>query len=288
MDFSHRPIGVFDSGIGGLSVLQALQRQLPQERFVYLADSGHAPYGDAHAPATDAFIQQRAAAIARYLCAQHRIKALVIACNTATAAAADMLRARMPELPVIGVEPALKPAAALTRTGHVAVLATRSTLGSARFAQLRARHQRSAGRDVHFHLQACDGLARAIERSASAQEAQVQVLCTRYTRALGRFGLDAGAMDTVVLGCTHYAFAAPLLRELLGPPVRLLETGEPVARHTRHVLRQTARLAPEAPPPPQAAQPPPLLLLTTGAAPALRRAAQHWLGVAAPCCVWKD
>src|SRR5256885_11634167 len=107
------PIGVFDSGIGGLSVLQALRHELPHERFVYLADSGNAPYGDARG---DAFVQQRTRTIARHLREQHQIKVLVIACNTATAAAVDMLRAEMPELPLIGVEPAIKPASLSSQT----------------------------------------------------------------------------------------------------------------------------------------------------------------------------
>ncbi|GAO23885.1 glutamate racemase [Alicycliphilus sp. B1] len=128
-----RPIGVFDSGIGGLSVLQALRHELPHEDFVYLADSGNAPYGDAKG---EAFVQQRTLAIARWLRAQHGIKALVVACNTATAAAVEQLRATLPDLPAIGVEPALKPAAARSQTHHVGVLATRGTVGSARFQRL--------------------------------------------------------------------------------------------------------------------------------------------------------
>ena len=131
------PIGVFDSGIGGLSVLQALRHELPHERFVYLADSGNAPYGDARG---DAFVQQRTRTIARHLREQHQIKVLVIACNTATAAAVDMLRAEMPELPLIGVEPAIKPASLSSQTGHVGVMATRGTESSARFAQIGRAH----------------------------------------------------------------------------------------------------------------------------------------------------
>ena len=131
-DTAQQPIGVFDSGVGGLSVLQALRAELPLERFVYLADSGHAPYGERG----DAYVAARTHAISDFLCAQHHIKALVVACNTATAAAIHEARARHPQLPLVGVEPALKPAVAATRTGRIGVMATRGTLASAKFAQL--------------------------------------------------------------------------------------------------------------------------------------------------------
>jgi len=280
MLFPPRPIGVFDSGIGGLSVLQALRQQLPHERFVYLADSGHAPYGDANTAADCALVQQRARAIAAWLRARHNIKALVIACNTATAAAADMLRACMPDLPIVGVEPALKPAARLTRTGHVGVLATRATLGSTRFARLLQQQ----GSGVQFHLQACDGLARAIERGGAAQQRadpDAGTLCVRYARALGPFGTHNGAIDTLVLGCTHYAFMQPALRASLGPVLHLLETGAPVARHTQALLRKNGLLADGAE---DATAQASMRFFTTAAPDALRCAVQHWLQIHAPCC----
>ena len=127
------PIGVFDSGIGGLSVLNALQAALPNENFIYLADNGHAPYGERDT----AHVLARSRAVAQYL-ARQKIRALVIACNTATAAAIDLLRTQHPHLPIIGVEPALKPAVALSKTGRIGVMATRSTLTSARFQALLA------------------------------------------------------------------------------------------------------------------------------------------------------
>ncbi|MBA3937771.1 MAG: aspartate/glutamate racemase family protein [Planctomycetes bacterium] len=146
------PIGVFDSGIGGLSILRALRAELPGEDFVYFSDAGHAPYGERD----DAFVAQRSAGIARALVDGHGIKALVIACNTATAAAVQLLReAHGHALPVVGVEPALRPAASLTRTRRVAVFATRGTLASAKF---RALHDSLAGH-AEFLLQPCDGLA---------------------------------------------------------------------------------------------------------------------------------
>jgi glutamate racemase len=275
------PIGVFDSGIGGLSVLQALRHELPHERFVYLADSGNAPYGDARG---DAFVQQRTRAIARHLREQHQIKVLVIACNTATAAAVDMLRAEMPDLALIGVEPAIKPASLSSQTGHVGVLGTRGTVGSARFARLVAEH----GGRVQFHAQACDGLAKAIELSteqplpADPMATEVAALCARYVEALGRFGHKTGEMDTLVLGCTHYIFAREPLRKLLGPDIQFIDTGAPVARQTRRVLERLDALAPESGPAPAADTQ--MQLMTTGSLQALQSAAQRWLDLPERCC----
>ncbi len=266
------PIGVFDSGIGGLSVLRALQAELPHERFVYLADAGHAPYGERG----DAFVAARTHAIADHLRGAHGIKALVVACNTATAAAIDEVRARHPDLPVVGVEPALKPAVAATCTGRVGVMATRGTLASARFARLLA----ALAAKAEFIVQPCPGLALAIERSAlpgaegAREAARIEALCADATRAMGRFGTTPGAIDTLVLGCTHYVFAEPVLRRLLGPQVLLVETGAPVARQARRLLGRVGRLAP-----PAAA--PAALLLTTGDVAPLQAAATRWLTVPA-------
>lgn len=278
-----RPIGVFDSGIGGLSVLQALRHELPHEHFVYLADSGNAPYGDAKG---DAFVQERTLAIARWLRRQHDIKALVVACNTATAAAVERLRAALPELPAIGVEPALKPAAARSQTHHVGVLATRGTVGSARFQRLRDVHSAHA----RFSVQACDGLARAIEQSteeplpAAASTEKIRALCAQYTGALGGFGLKTGDIDTLVLGCTHYVFAKDLLRALVGPDVQLIDTGAAVARQTRRILSQAGALASELAQDGRPAAPGRIELYTTGQLGALQAAAERWLDLPAQCC----
>jgi glutamate racemase len=226
---SEHPIGVFDSGVGGLSVLRALQAELPQERFVYVADNGHAPYGDRG----DTHVIRRSHAIADYLSASHGIKALVVACNTATAAAIHTLRAANADLPIIGIEPALKPASASSKSGVVGVMATRATLHSEKFARLLDSLQGRA----RFNLQPCDGLADAIERSDTER---VSALCATYTQAMGRFGSAAGEMDTLVLGCTHYPFVADTLQTLVGPQTALLEGGTPVARHTRRLLEQSA------------------------------------------------
>ncbi|WP_137895969.1 glutamate racemase [Ramlibacter sp. 2FC] len=273
------PIGVFDSGIGGLSVLQALRAELPHERFVYLADSGHAPYGERG----DAFVAARTHAISAYLRERYGIKALVVACNTATAAAIHEARAAHPDLPVVGVEPALKPAVAISRTGRIGVIGTRGTLASAKFARLLASLQGQA----EFVVQPCDGLAHAIERStaqalpADPASTEIRALCARYTGAMGRFGQAPGEIDTLVLGCTHYVFAQDDLRALLGPEIQLIATGEPVARQTRRLLQVAGRLAPsQGEAPTQDA----VQLLTTGALDPLQAAAARWLQLPADCC----
>lgn len=255
-----RPIGVFDSGVGGLSILRALRAELPSEDFVYFSDAGHAPYGEKG----EAFVSDRSLAIAVDLLEKHRIKGLVVACNTATAAAVHLLRAKHTRLPVVGVEPALKPAAALTKTGRVAVLATRGTLGSAKFQALRD----SLRQQAEFVLVPCDGLAAAIE---TGDDAQVRELCRRYTLQAGGFGTAPGEIDTLVMGCTHYPFAADVFRELLGPAIQLVETGEPVARQTRRLLEAQGLLNP--------AGSGRVEWQTTGSSEALRAAASRWLAL---------
>jgi glutamate racemase len=255
-----QPIGVFDSGVGGLSVLRALRSELPQEDFVYFSDAGHAPYGEKG----EQFVSDRSLAIAVDLLEQHRIKSLVVACNTATAAAVHLLRAKHTHLPVVGVEPALKPAAALTRTGHVAVLATRGTLSSTKFRNL----QQSLSEQATFVTVPCDGLAAAIEND---DPQQIRELCARYTKEVCCFGSAPGEIDTLVLGCTHYPFAADIFRELLGPDIQLVETGEPVARQTRRLLEAQDLLNPGG----SGA----VRWNTTGNPEALRSAASRWLGL---------
>lgn len=258
-----QPIGVFDSGVGGLSILRALRAELPAEDFIYLADAGFAPYGER----PEAFVVERARAVAQRLRDEHAIKALVIACNTATAAAVQLLRGELPGLPIVGVEPALKPALALTRTGRIGVLATRGTLASAKFASLL---QSLPDHQAQFLLQPCDGLADAIENH---DEARIDALCHRYTGELGSFGSGAGEIDTLVLGCTHYPFAQDTLRALLGPSVQIVETGLPVARQTRRVLDAAGLLRPGT------AAGSTVRYLSTGDEALLRRSAARWLGI---------
>ena len=286
MPQASSPIGVFDSGVGGLSVLRALLAAMPHERFVYLADSANAPYGERG----DAFVAARTHAITEYLCQQHHIKALVVACNTATAAAIHEVRSSHPELPLVGLEPAVKPALAVTKTGHVGVIGTRGTLTSAKFGKLMA----SMADQAHFVVQPCDGLAHAIERSvalpAAAPDSPVSTtetgaLCERYVQAMGSFGTGPGQMDTLVLGCTHYIFVAHELRALVGPEVQFIETGEPVARQTRRLLEAAGLLAlPPSGQPTSPEGPEPVQLLTTGPVAMMQAAAQRWLNLPARLC----
>lgn len=295
MSLSTSPIGVFDSGVGGLSVLRSLMEAMPHERFVYLADSAHAPYGERG----DSYVSARTHAITDYLCQHHGIKALVVACNTATAAAIHEVRSSRPELPLVGLEPAIKPALAATKTGHIGVIGTRGTLTSDKFARLMA----SVSGRAHFVVQPCDGLAHAIERSVALPPAapgcavsatETGALCERYLRAMGEFGAAPGQMDTLVLGCTHYIFVADELRALAGPDVQFIETGQPVARQTWRLLEVAGLLSPRSrargyggssDAPAQALGPGcSIQLLTTGPVQMLEAAASRWLGLPAQCC----
>lgn len=249
--------------MGGLSILRALRAELPFEDFVYVADSSHAPYGERD----DCFVVARSRAITQHLLAQQhgKIKALVIACNTATAAAIHLLRQEQAGLPIIGVEPALKPAVACSATRRIGVMATRGTLGSAKFRTL----VESLASQADFVCQPCDGLADAIERQDTAK---IIALCAQYTGAMGQFGTHSGQIDTLVLGCTHYPFASEYLSKLVGPDVRLVDNGEPVARQTR---RRLTALSPDD-------VPGHCVLLTTGAGATLQHAAQQWLALDCP------
>ena len=213
-------IGVFDSGVGGLSVLQHIRRSLPDARLIYLADSAHVPYGDKSAH----YIEQRAITLTRFLIEQGA-DAIVIACNTATAAAATSLRQHF-SCPVIGMEPAVKPAVLATKSGVVGVLATIGTLESARFAALLERY---AG-DVDIVTQGCPGLVEQVE-AGDLHGIRTRDLIERYTAPL----LSRGA-DTLILGCTHYPFLASLIRDIVGTGVTIVDTGEAVARQLQRRL----------------------------------------------------
>lgn len=218
---SEAPIGVFDSGVGGLSILGEIRRQLPRESLLYVADSGHVPYGEK----SREYILARCRQIAAFLLEQ-RAKALVIACNTATVAAIAELREQYPLLPIVGLEPAIKPAAALTRCGVIGVLATTGTLASARYALLRDQFAGNA----HVIAQACPGLVECVERGELHSPA-TRTLLQRYVQPL----LERGC-DTLVLGCTHYPFLRALLAELLPPSVQLTDSGPAVARQLERRL----------------------------------------------------
>lgn len=229
------PIGVFDSGIGGLSVLRHICAHLPHEHLLYFADSGFAPYGGK----PEAVIVARTLGIAEFLL-QQGAKALVVACNTATAASIKAVRERYPLLPVVGVEPGLKPAAAATRSKVVGVLATERTLASSKFTLL--HEQIGAATGVQFLLQACRGLADQVEKAA-LQSPDTILLLRRYVTPL----LQQGA-DTLVLGCTHYPFVQPAIeriaRQAGAHEVVMIDTGEAVARQLARLLAQYSLLRP--------------------------------------------
>ncbi|MBC7786776.1 MAG: glutamate racemase [Methylophilaceae bacterium] len=218
-----RPIGVLDSGVGGLSVLKHIHALLPQEHLIYFADSKHAPYGNK----TPKQIEQRVFAVAKFLLA-HGAKALVIACNTATAAAAESLREKYAflDIPIIGMEPAVKPAAEVTKNGIIGVLATSGTLKSAQFAAL----LESYGRNVQVVTQACIGLVEQIELG-ELNSPKTLHLIMRYTKPL----LDEHA-DTIVLGCTHYPFVKSAIQQAVGPDIHLIHTGIALARQLQKKL----------------------------------------------------
>lgn len=222
---SSSPIGVFDSGVGGLSVLRHVQQQLPHENLVYVADSQFAPYGDKG----QAFVIERALCLSRFL-VDLPVKALVVACNTATAAAVAELRKTFP-LPIVGIEPGVKPAMRLSKTGVVGVLATQETVSSDKYAQLLLSY---GGQKVI--TQPCPGLVDEIE-AMNLGGHRLRSLLTRYLAPM----LEAQA-DTVVLGCTHYSFIAPLIQEISGPEIHLVDTGAPVAAELSRRLAEQGLL----------------------------------------------
>lgn len=221
------PIGIFDSGVGGLSVLRHIHQKLPAERLLYIADSGYAPYGCK----PDAEIAGRAMRLSRYLI-ERQVKVLVVACNTATAIAISQLRS-LYTLPVVGIEPAVKPAAELTRTGVVGILATTGTLKSDKFIRLQAQYSH----DVRIIAQPCPGLVERVEKGD---------LYGAETHRLVKHYLDeviSHNADTLVLGCTHYPFLLPLIRQICGPDIQILDTGLPVANQVCRRLEATNLLA---------------------------------------------
>ena len=223
----QKPIGVFDSGLGGLSVLRELRRELPHEDFLYYADRAHCPYGGK--PQTQ--IQARAVAITEELL-EAGAKLIVVACNTATIAAVEYLRANYP-VPFVGMEPAVKPACALTRSGVVGVLATGAALAGDKFHRLVAEHATG----VRVITQPCPGLVECVE-SGDLDGQRPRNLLQHYLEPLR----TAGA-DVLVLGCTHYPFLRPLIEAITGPGVQILDTGAAVARQARRVLERETDLA---------------------------------------------
>lgn len=225
------PIGVFDSGVGGLSILREVHRLMPQESTIYYADSGHCPYGGKSAAA----ISARALAITDELLTAGA-KLIVVACNTATIAAIEQLRATYP-LSFVGVEPAIKPAVAQTRSGVIGVLATGAAVAGEKFLRLQAQH----GQNVRVITQPCPGLVEFVERG-ELDGAALRAALRRYIDPLLRQGAD-----TLVLGCTHYPFLREAIAAVAGTEVSLLDTGTAVARQTLRVLeRENLAAAPTA------------------------------------------
>ena len=214
------PIGIFDSGVGGLSVLRALKAKLPGESFIYIADSGNAPYGKK----SPDFIEQRTEAIAAFL-VQNRAKAIVVACNTASILTAKHLRARY-TLPIVAMEPAIKPATKTTQSKAVLVLATTNTIRSDSVASLCERF----GAGVKILLQECPGLVEQVEHGKFG-DTETRRLLKAYIQP----GLDVG-VDTIVLGCTHYAFLSDEISRIAGSSVTVIEPSEAVARQVIRVL----------------------------------------------------
>jgi glutamate racemase len=217
---SAAPIGVFDSGVGGLSILHSIRHLLPHERLIYVADSAHAPYG----PKGEAFIQQRSLYIMDCLL-RRDVKAVVVACNTATAAAVALLRERY-ALPIVGVEPAVKPAAEHSHSSVVGVLATSGTIASDKFMNLKSRFSDK----VQILTRACPGLVELIEQPQFDESAVLALLREFMTPMLAK-----GA-DSLVLGCTHYSLIKPQIQQIAGPGVAIVDAGLAVAKELQRRL----------------------------------------------------
>lgn len=264
MSGSAPVVGVFDSGVGGLSVWRALRGALPHARLSYLADNAWAPYGERPAEA----LRERLLTLVRDWRAREHLNLLVLACNTATAVAVDALRAEHPDLPIVGIEPAIRPALAASRSGRVGVVATRATLTSARYQALRAACLARAPGGATVHERAADGLADAIERG---DEAAAEALCRGHVRAL----LDeAPAIDTLVLGCTHYPLVLGFWQATGNAhPLTLIDPAEAVARRALSLLTGTASSG--------LASKGDTNWHCTGGPEALTRATRQWLGLPA-------
>ena len=219
-------VGVFDSGVGGISVLRALTEELPSERFVYFGDSAHAPYGEKTPEEVRSLSRGIVDGMLRAGC-----KAIVIACNTATSAAADALRDEYPHVPIIGVEPALKPAVLATRDGTVLVMATPMTVRLDKFQRLMDEW----GSAARVTAVSCEGLAARIERGRLDDADVVQMIDDLV-------GDYAHAIDAVVLGCTHYPFVVDQIRQVLGD-VPFFDGGAGTARQLRRRLTECELLA---------------------------------------------
>ncbi len=227
---SSSPIGIFDSGVGGLSILREIRRAFAGEDLLYVADSAFVPYGDK----SPQFVEARSVAITEFLVGRNA-KAIVVACNTATGAAIMTLRSRF-SVPIVGIEPAVKPAVGKTESGVVAVLATNGTLSSDKFANLLARF----GAGVDVLIQPCAGLVEQVETGEFYSDG-TRALIAKYVLPL----LERGA-DTIILGCTHYTFLTPLIRDIAGPAISIVDPNAAIAHELRRRLESNNLLSPDA------------------------------------------
>jgi glutamate racemase len=223
---SNLPIGIFDSGVGGLSVLRHIRELLPGEDLIYVADRGHIPYGNK----SDEFITARSTLIVDFLL-QQKAKAIVMACNTATAAAVHTLRARY-AIPIIGMEPGVKPAILQSKSGIIGILATEGTLGSGKFKILLERH--ANGADIF--IKPCHGWVEEIEMGRQ-DSAETTAMVSETLEPL-----LAKGVDTLVLGCTHYPFLRRSIEQAAGEGIAIIDTGHAVATHLHRRLHQEALL----------------------------------------------
>lgn len=214
------PVGVFDSGLGGLSVAREIRRRLPAEDLLYAADTAYCPYGGRSLEE----IRERSLTVARAL-RERGARAIVVACNTASGAALETLRAHL-DVPVVGLEPAVKPAAEGSLRRRIGVMATAATLRTERFDRLTARY----AHDVEVHAVACPGLVELVEAGETGGPR------VRATLEALLEPLRAAEVDQVVLGCTHYPFLRDAIAEVLGPGVRIVDSGGAVARQVERVL----------------------------------------------------
>jgi glutamate racemase len=215
------PIGIFDSGVGGLSVLRAIREQMPEESVIYFGDQGHIPYG----PRPMEQIRNFSEAITKFLLHQNA-KIIVVACNTASAAALKYLREAFPHVPFVGMEPAVKPAAEHTQTGKVGVLATPATFQGALYASVVERFANG----VQLLQDTCPGLVQEIEQGNLSGAETRRILDSALLPMLEK------NIDTVVLGCTHYPFVIPLIQQIVGDKVRVIDPAPAVAKQVRRVL----------------------------------------------------
>jgi glutamate racemase len=218
---TNSPIGVFDSGVGGISVLKAIREQMLTESVVYFGDQGHVPYGSRSLEQ----IQHFSEAITRFLLEQGT-KIIVVACNTASAAALKYLREKLPDVAFVGMEPAVKPAAEHTQTGRVGVLATPATFQGALYASVVERFANG----VQLYQDTCPGLVRQIEQGNLDGEEICRILEEALLPMLEK------DIDTVVLGCTHYPFVIPLIQQIVGNNVRVIDPAPAVAKQVWRVL----------------------------------------------------